>query len=429
MKFINNVPKERYEEFVKNNPKSHFLQSYAWGQFSKEARGLTPHYVALEDNSNNIVAATLLLEKKLPLGYSYFYAPRGFILNFNDEKLILTFTNKIKDYVKKYNAIFVKIDPDLIVRKTDNDYNEIPLETDYNLYLAYLKKAGFKHLGFTKNFETSQPRYTFRIDLNRPFEDIEDKISKSTKQRIHKAKQLGTNFKIGTSEDLPDFYNLMLITESKKDFISYPLSYYQNLFKIYNQDNKINLFIGSINVKETLQKFNNQKDGLLIKLETFEKSENKTKSINNQIKEITKTLDRLNNDISEYEKIMNSLSSDELILNGHVIIEYANKAWVLYAGNHTLLTNSNSNYNVYYEHLKYCYDHGIKMYDQFGTIGDISKENPLYGLHEFKKKFGGDYIEFIGEFDLVTNKLMYFLFMRLVPKYRNIIKKLRKIKK
>ena len=52
------------------------------------------------------------------------------------------------------------------------------------------------------------------------------------------------------------------------------------------------------------------------------------------------------------------------------------------------------------------YDKGIKIYDQFGTIGDLSENNKRLGLHEFKKKFGGDYIEFIGEFDLVNKKII-----------------------
>ena len=60
------------------------------------------------------------------------------------------------------------------------------------------------------------------------------------------------------------------------------------------------------------------------------------------------------------------------------------------------------------------------MYDQFGTIGDLSKDNPRLGLHEFKKKFGGDYVEFIGEFDLVTKPFMYFIFTTLVPIFRKI---------
>ena len=105
-----------------------------------------------------------------------------------------------------------------------------------------------------------------------------------------------------------------------------------------------------------------------------------------------------------------------------MIIEYGDKAWVLYAGNHNILTDTYVNYNTYYEHLLYCKKEGLKIYDQFGTIGDLSKDNPRIGLHEFKKKFGGDYVEFIGEFDYIINKPMYFVFTKLVPLYRKIIK-------
>ena len=86
------------------------------------------------------------------------------------------------------------------------------------------------------------------------------------------------------------------------------------------------------------------------------------------------------------------------------------------------LSETYVNYNTYFEHIKYCKQKGIKIYDQFGTIGDLSKENPRLGLHEFKKKFGGDYIEFIGEWDYIINYPMYFIFTKLVPIYRKIIK-------
>ena len=106
-----------------------------------------------------------------------------------------------------------------------------------------------------------------------------------------------------------------------------------------------------------------------------------------------------------------------------MIIEYADKAWVLYAGNHNILSETYVNYNTYFEHIKYAHEKGIKIYDQFGTIGDLRKDNPRLGLHEFKKKFGGDYIEFIGEWDYVIKPIMYFTFTKLVPIYRKIVRK------
>ena len=50
MKFIQNVEMSKYREFENKHKKSHFLQSYEWGQFCKRARRQIPRYVGMEDN-------------------------------------------------------------------------------------------------------------------------------------------------------------------------------------------------------------------------------------------------------------------------------------------------------------------------------------------------------------------------------------------
>lgn len=42
---------------------------------------------------------------------------------------------------------------------------------------------------------------------------------------------------------------------------------------------------------------------------------------------------------------------------------------------------------------------GCTMYDFGGISGDLSTDNPLWGLYKFKKGFGGQFLEFIGEFN------------------------------
>ena len=65
------LEKKEYEKFTKNHTRSHFLHSYAWGEVNK-FRGLTPHYLGVEKD-DKLVATVLLLEKKLIMGYTYFY--------------------------------------------------------------------------------------------------------------------------------------------------------------------------------------------------------------------------------------------------------------------------------------------------------------------------------------------------------------------
>ncbi len=415
------LEKEKYESFVKNNKyKSHFLQSYSWGELCKEKRGLTPYYLGLVEK-DKVLAATLLLKKNLPLGLCYLYSPRGYVLDFNDFKLLDIFTEELVKFAKTQKAIYLKIDPDIIWKK-ENYLGEVTLEEakDQKIFKE-LKRLGYKHLGFTKNFETMQPRYTFRIDLNQDLETIESHFSKTTKQRIQKSLKLQTEVEIGTEKDLPTFYHLMMLTESRKDFVSYKIDYYKTLYKLFNESDKATLFLGKVNLEKTLKVLNDELKEVVEKINELPK-ENLSKSNKNKLKELERQKDKTKEEIEKYQKYKKEYGNI-ITLSAHMILEYGDKAWVLYAGNHNILTETYVNYNTYYEHLKFCKERGLKIYDQFGTIGDLSKDNPRLGLHEFKKKFGGDYIEFMGEFDYIIKPIYYFLFTKLVPIYRNMVKK------
>mgnify|MGYP002624216881 CR=1 FL=1 len=77
---------DKYEEFVLNNSKAHFMQSRYWGEVMKY-KNFIPHYVVLKDN-DKIVASALLLQKKLLGKYSYYYCPRGYILDYNKSEYL-----------------------------------------------------------------------------------------------------------------------------------------------------------------------------------------------------------------------------------------------------------------------------------------------------------------------------------------------------
>lgn len=421
---LKNIEKEKFDDYVVNHPtKSHFLQSSEWGEFCKIKKHLTPYYLGLVNDDDEMVGAVLLLQKHLPMNLCYFYAPRGFVVDYNKKEILKIMTEKVVNFAKSKKAIFVKIDPDIIYKSYNYENEENEVKINANEVYKTMKELGWKHLGFTKNFETSQPRYTFRIDLTQDLDTIESHFSKTTRQRIAKSLKLETEVEIGTAKDIKEFYNLMMLTESRKDFVSYNEDYYETLYEIFNgnKNTKATLFLGKVHFNKTISTLEKNLKDIKNQISIMP-IDNLSKSAKSKLQELEKQRKNIAEEIEKYKSYKEKYG-DDITLSAHMIISYGDKAWVLYAGNHNDLSETYVNYNTYFEHIKYCKENGIKIYDQFGTIGDLSKDNPRLGLHEFKKKFGGDYIEFLGEWDYVTNKFMYFVFTKLVPFYRNMIKK------
>ena len=60
--------------------------------------------------------------------------------------------------------------------------------------------------------------------------------------------------------------------------------------------------------------------------------------------------------------------------------------------------------------INYAKEHNYQTFNFYGIDGDFSKESKNYGLFDFKRGFGAEVVELIGEFDLVIDKPMYILY-------------------
>ena len=377
-------------------------------------KGLIPHLVGVE-KEGKLIATALMLQKKLPLGYSYFQIPRGFTMNYEDTKLLDFFTKEINNYTKKFKSIYIKIDPDLKLHNISHDGDVLEGKSNYQL-VEYMQSLGYKHLGYNKFFERSYPRYTFRINLEDDIETITSRFHQSSRQRIKKAETFGVKVYEGTLDDVKKFYDLMVKTEKKKDFYSHNLDFYKYFYQTFKEKNHVTLYVAEINIDETNLKIENE----LKKLN--EELENGTNLNKNQKQTLNKQIEGYEKSKQEFIDIKNEMGNN-IVLSSYMIVKYGEKCWTLYSCNEPKVRNAYGNYLIYKNQVIDAHNEGFKIFDAFGTIGDPKSDKSLVGLHEFKKKFGGEYIEFIGEFDFIQKKLVYLLFTKLVPYYRKFINK------
>lgn len=413
MKFNSNITKEKYQQFYLEN-NGHFMQSYPWGQFNIKGRGQIPHYVGLEEN-DNILCEALLLEKKGPLGLSYFYAPRGFVIDYNNKLLLEQFTAELKKFVKEHNGIYLKVDPEIEYQDIDDMGN--PVENGKNNYQIYntMIELGYKHTGFVKNFENNQPRYTFKIDLNNELSVIEKNIHKSIMKKVKKTYEYEMEFKEST--DVKKFYELITKTSEKDNFQAYTYEYYKNAYEILGKDNIYKLFELVINP----QKMYNQ---IIEKLEIIDEKisdENTKENIKKQLEESKARL------IKEKTIVFPYKEQEQLTICSQMCAMTNDSMWTLYIGNDEIGKELYAVNRMYLEIIKYAKETNHKYLDLFGTTGDVNHTyGNLAGIHNFKKNFGGNYIEFIGEFDLINKKILYKVLPIFLKTYRKLLRIRRK---
>ena len=130
--------------------------------------------------------------------------------------------------------------------------------------------------------------------------------------------------------------------------------------------------------------------------------------------------EKIEKDIDYFKNI----NKDENIIIGSLVCTYSkNGAWSLYIGNDDTALYTGAVNRLYYEFIKDAYENNYEYFDLFGVVGDPeTKYKNLAGIYEYKKKFGGEYIEFIGEFDLVNKKFWYYVLPILLKIYRTIKK-------
>lgn len=398
MKFIKDLSEKEYQAFWEKTPNNHFMQSYEWGQACQKNRDQIPCYVGLKNDKDELVAAALLLKKKTPLNMCYFYAPRGFTMNFEDNKVLTEFTNELKNYLKEENAIYLKLDPPLMYQEVNTEGEKV--EDGKNNYVIFnnFLNLGYKHKGFNKLYEGNQPRYTFRTYYNKynSFDEVEKTFSKSFSKPLKRS--YNYDIEIYQSDEVKTFHELIKLISDKDGFNEYSFDYYNNVYEELSKKGYIKVYNVKINPSKLIEKFTKE-------LETEKKEERKVK---------------IQKDIENFTEISKN-HKDEYTCASLICTYSATGAWSLYIGNDEVATYTGTVNRLYYEFMKDAYDDGYEYADLFGVVGDPkTKYKNLAGIFEYKRKIGGDLIEFIGEFDLINKPFWYKVLPTLLKIYRKI---------
>ncbi len=427
MKLIN-LKEAEFKEYALKHPQNNFHQTVEWG-ILKEKNGWKMQLLGLVEK-NKIEAACMILKKKTTLG-NIFYSPRGFLIDYKNYNLLKKFTEEITKYGKKNNAVFIKVDPYVpyIKRDIDGNIKEEGLKNEQ--IIENLTSLNYKHKGFNLNFENLQPRWMFTLDLkNKSLEDIMKNMESKTRQLIRKNIKRNLITEELSDDNLSEFKKIMTHTSERRNFIDRPFSYYKDMYEVLSKNNMIKFIVTKLDIKKYLKTLQDEKNSHEDSIKNKEEKIKNNAKIN--IDKTNKSINISKEKINALEKNINDIlktqkeHGDFVVLGGILFIIYGDEVLSLFGGSYKEFMDYNSFYTTNYEMIKYAVENKYKRYNFYGISGDFNSKNEYYGLYDFKRGFGGEVTELIGEFDLIINKHKMFLYNLLLKSY-SYLKKIKSI--
>ena len=386
---------EEFNDFSQEHALGTYCQSSLYAKIMQEA-GYNIQYIGMQDNEGELVAASLILYKKIGFFQKYAYAPKGFLINYDDKELLETFTTIISKYYKKRGFVLIKINPEIII----GNLNTQTLKMEYNEKLELvdtLKSLGYKRRKEVSAFDLLMPKLSAFISLKDfKLNDADRKL----RTKVKSSQDKGLVLETGSADNIDILYGFIKEQEKK------PLRYFKRYYNIFKKEEKIDLVICKVDyetfLENTKNKYQEELDRNAIyndKIKSDPSDKNMSEKMNSD-----KIIIELKKDLVEATEGLKT--KKVAYIAAALIVKFKNKLSIVYNGydpKYKDLYPSHFMYNEIIERYKDEYDY----LDIGGIAGEFDPGNKYYGSDKFKLKFNPQIVEYIGEFDLILNKLAF----------------------
>ncbi len=381
------------DEFVMGSDQNSLFQCSKWA----DVKDNWDHCFTYADLDGDIVASALVLIRKLPLGKTLFYIPRGPVMDYHNPELVSFYLDELKKLAKSRHAICIRFDPNVFSRKYPYAEKDQSHPYDNQDVVELLKRCGARHKGYTTMIEeATQPRFNAALNLPDNYMSL---LDHKTKQSIHTAEKKGAKLYIG-HEYIHEFAEAMHYTEQRKGVALRNEDYFRHMAEVYGDECIV--AVAKLNFREQIEILEQDIAAASAELETCQYKKQKNlllQKINNDKKD----LDILKTDMEKEQK-------DEIILAGKLAIYNKNRMEFVYMGNNAEYLRLRASYLLYKTYMDFALERGIRYVSMGGVEGTLED-----GLTKFKSSWLMDVEEYIGEFNIVLDPVMYKAFDEVYP--------------
>ena len=371
-----------WNDLISKLPSPHFLQSYEWGQV-KAKYGWVPFYAVWTDDGNwklesnvqlfsafnsPVVAACLILKRQiLGSGFnarlSILYAPKGPLMDWNNEILRNRVLNDLQVYARKQGAIFLKIDSDIILGRGVPDSDGDALDSSGQAARSELTRRGWVYSSDQIQFQN-----TIIVDLTSSEEEMLARMKPKTRYNIRLAEKKGVSVRVGTLDDLTMLYKMYAETSVRDGFVIRDEIYYMTVWKLFMSN-----------------------------IQTFKLS-----------------------NLPTCEPLIAEVDGEPVA--AIFLFMFAGRAYYVYGMSRNLYREKMPAYLLQWEAMKIARANGCAAYDLWGAPDVFDESDSMWGVYRFKEGLGGDVIRTLGAYDFAPSKLWYKLYTEIVPRVLDVMR-------
>lgn len=414
--YIKELSKEEFDKFTNNYSIKSIYQTSQYGNLMKN-QGYNDMYIGLIDE-NKVIAASLILIKN-ESKFKYGYAPRGFLINYDDSNLLKEFTKLLKQYFSKIGIMGLKINP-MILKNIYDFQNQKSIQNPYyNKIFNDLSSCEYHHLGYNNFFEALKPRFEAIIDLKKPLDILFKNIKKEYRTKIRSAIKNGVKVYKG------NVYTLDTLYEFTKHKYIRDLNYFKDCYGFFYEANMIDIYCTKLDTKKYLEiaqqklEYYENESIILNKKILSSSTKNKQKVINKKLNN-DKFVELCKRQLIEATNLLRN-HPEEITTSVAIIIKQDKEATILIDGYDINFKNLNSKHLLIWQLIETYKKQGFEKINLGGMSNFVVDSKKYTGLNQFKLNFGCKMYEYAGDFELITNKMNYNLYRNYVP-LKNLIK-------
>lgn len=400
---------EQFDKYASTHRYRNFYQTSMYANVMVKF-GYHAQFLGIASDENKLLGATLIIYKEVFMGNKIAYAPRGILFDYEDLENTKELVRILKKTLASQGIMFLRMDPYIPLTIKDNEGNTMNFNNKGTEIINNLTKAGFKYKGETLYFETEKPRWEALILLQRDIRDIFNKVDKRTRNKLRRATNSGVEVYKDDTKDINTLYRFVSKKEKK------PINYFKTICNSF--DSNVDIYVAKINTETYLvnSRRNYEKEvefneTLAEKVQDMSLDPKDRETYLNKKMESDKLITAYKNNLLKATELLKS-NPDGIPIGATMVIKYDNAAYLFTEGIDEAYGHLNASTLMKWKLIDDYNNQGFKYVNLNGVVGDFENENEYSGLNESKLGFNSIVTEYVGEFDIVLNSIMYNLYLK-----------------